>query len=67
VLHATRILLTVSVLALLSGSAAGAPRPLRAAPELTGGTRWLNVPDGRGLTLAALRNKVVLIEFWTGG
>ena len=33
------------------------------APEFTGLTKWLN-PD-KPLTLAALRGKVVLVDFWT--
>nr|WP_294864848.1 cytochrome c biogenesis protein DipZ [uncultured Pseudogulbenkiania sp.] len=32
------------------------------APSLTGATRWLNSPP---LSLAALRGKVVLVDFWT--
>ncbi len=32
------------------------------APEITGGTQWLNSPP---LTLQALRGKVVLVDFWT--
>ena len=35
------------------------------APELTGITGWLNTPGGAPLTLAGLRGKVVLIDFWT--
>ena len=35
------------------------------APELTGITGWLNTPGGAPLTLASLRGKVVLIDFWT--
>jgi cytochrome c biogenesis protein CcdA/thiol-disulfide isomerase/thioredoxin len=35
------------------------------APEFTGIQRWLNTPGGRPLTLAALRGKVVLVDFWT--
>ena len=33
------------------------------APELAGGTAWLNV--SRPLTLADLKGKVVLLDFWT--
>lgn len=35
------------------------------APELTGGRGWLNTD--RPLSLAALRGKVVLLDFWTYG
>ena len=35
------------------------------APELEGGRGWLNTE--RPLTLAALRGKVVLLDFWTYG
>ena len=49
--------------------AAAAPRvrattdPL--APEFRGLTNWLNTPDGHPITLASLRGKVVLVDFWT--
>ena len=35
------------------------------APELVGVDPWFNTPDGEPLTLAALRDRVVLLEFWT--
>ncbi|MFI5617999.1 cytochrome c biogenesis protein DipZ [Streptomyces sp. NPDC051567] len=35
------------------------------APPLAGIAKWLNTPDGRPVTLASLRGKVVLIDFWT--
>ena len=35
------------------------------APEFTGIKTWLNTPGGRPLTLAQLRGKVVLVDFWT--
>src|SRR3954452_2283439 len=35
------------------------------APELVGIKPWFNTPDGEPLLLAALRNRVVLLEFWT--
>jgi cytochrome c biogenesis protein CcdA/thiol-disulfide isomerase/thioredoxin len=35
------------------------------APELAGITSWLNTPGDKPLTLAGLRGKVVLIDFWT--
>jgi hypothetical protein len=36
-----------------------------AAPELTGGTEWVNVKEP--LTIAGLRGKVVMLHFWTYG
>jgi cytochrome c biogenesis protein CcdA/thiol-disulfide isomerase/thioredoxin len=35
------------------------------APEFTDTQRWFNTPAGRPLTLAALRGRVVLVDFWT--
>ncbi|HEY7430591.1 MAG TPA: cytochrome c biogenesis protein CcdA [Streptosporangiaceae bacterium] len=35
------------------------------APALAGVTTWLNTPGGKPLTLAGLRGKVVLVDFWT--
>ena len=35
-----------------------------AAPEFSGAGRWFNT-DGRPLTIAGLRGKVVLVDFWT--
>ncbi|MEV7416462.1 cytochrome c biogenesis protein DipZ [Streptomyces sp. NPDC089919] len=40
-------------------------RSCGAAPPLAGITKWLNTPGGAPLDLAALRGKVVLIDFWT--
>jgi thiol-disulfide isomerase/thioredoxin len=36
-----------------------------AAPELAGISEWLNTPAGSSLTLAGLRGRVVLLDFWT--
>jgi cytochrome c biogenesis protein CcdA/thiol-disulfide isomerase/thioredoxin len=36
-----------------------------AAPEFAGLKNWLNTPGDRPLTIAGLRGKVVLIDFWT--
>ena len=35
------------------------------APAFTGVTAWLNTPGDKPLSLAALRGKVVLVDFWT--
>ncbi len=35
------------------------------APDFTRTQRWFNTPGGRGLSLGALRGKVVLVDFWT--
>ena len=46
--------------------AAGSGFPLLGpGPELLGVHPWLNTPGGEPLTLAGLRGRVVLIEFWT--
>ena len=40
-------------------------RDLGPAPDFTGTQRWFNTPGGRPLTLASLRGRVVLVDFWT--
>jgi cytochrome c biogenesis protein CcdA/thiol-disulfide isomerase/thioredoxin len=35
------------------------------APEIRGTQRWFNTPGDRPLTLARLRGRVVLVDFWT--
>jgi cytochrome c biogenesis protein CcdA/thiol-disulfide isomerase/thioredoxin len=35
------------------------------APDFTDTQRWFNTQDGRPLTMAGLRGRVVLIDFWT--
>jgi cytochrome c biogenesis protein CcdA/thiol-disulfide isomerase/thioredoxin len=44
---------------------AGRLPSLGAAPEFTETQRWFNTPGGRPLSLASLRGKVVLVDFWT--
>jgi YVTN family beta-propeller protein len=51
---------------LMKGSVMSAQEKVRVrAPELTGGRGWLNTD--KPLTLAALKGKVVLLDFWTYG
>ncbi|HMS61743.1 MAG TPA: cytochrome c biogenesis protein DipZ [Solirubrobacteraceae bacterium] len=38
---------------------------LGTAPEFTGTQEWFNTAGGRPLTLAGLRGRVVLIDYWT--
>ncbi len=35
------------------------------APEFTDTEKWFNTPGGRPLTIAGLRGRVVLVDFWT--
>ncbi|MEO9176823.1 MAG: cytochrome c biogenesis protein CcdA, partial [Gaiellales bacterium] len=35
------------------------------APDFTGISDWINTPGGKPLTIAGLRGKVVLVDFWT--
>jgi hypothetical protein len=53
------LLLLLVALAALTAAA----RPGQPAPELTGGP-WVNSAP---LTMAALRGRVVFVEFWTYG
>jgi cytochrome c biogenesis protein CcdA/thiol-disulfide isomerase/thioredoxin len=42
-------------------SVARAPR----APEFRGIEQWLNTPGGKPISIAGLRGKVVIVDFWT--
>jgi hypothetical protein len=63
--RAARLWLALGLAALAGAGPASAqvPRAGTAAPEVAGGP-WINSPP---LTLAALRGRVVLVEFWTYG
>jgi cytochrome c biogenesis protein CcdA/thiol-disulfide isomerase/thioredoxin len=53
-------------LAALTGSALGAePSDSPRAPEIEGIEQWLNTPGGAPLSIASLRGRVVLVDFWT--
>ncbi len=54
----------VQRLAMEGGAASDLP-VIGRAPEFTGTQRWFDTPGGRPLTLAGLRGRVVLIDFWT--
>jgi cytochrome c biogenesis protein CcdA/thiol-disulfide isomerase/thioredoxin len=45
--------------------AAAKPHDYGPAPEFTGISTWLNTPGGEPLSVAKLRGKVVLVDFWT--
>ncbi len=47
-----------------AGAAEAAKPEARVAPEFSGITSWVNSP---ALTMASLRGKVVLVDFWTFG
>ena len=61
---AMRLLISAAMALLLVAPVAGAEVRLgRPAPEI-GGERWINTGP---LTMAGLRGRVVLVEFWTYG
>ena len=64
ILCAAVVLLAATPPALRPGDAAGRQvRVGQAAPEITGGP-WIN---SEPLSLASLRGRVVMVEFWTYG
>jgi DNA-binding beta-propeller fold protein YncE len=74
-LHNTRLISAMALLVLLTsfadtnvtkGQNMSAQEKVRVrAPEITGGRGWLNT--NKPLSLAALKGKVVLLDFWTYG
>jgi cytochrome c biogenesis protein CcdA/thiol-disulfide isomerase/thioredoxin len=49
-----------------SGNGPGSGLPvLGVAPDFVGNQQWFNTPGERPLTLAGLRGRVVLVDFWT--
>jgi cytochrome c biogenesis protein CcdA/thiol-disulfide isomerase/thioredoxin len=62
--HSTRFAESASSAAAAAGGHPSLPA-LGAAPAFTGTQRWFDTPGGRPLTLASLRGRVVLVDFWT--
>jgi thiol-disulfide isomerase/thioredoxin len=51
--------------ALAAGNAPDRLKDYGPAPDFAGISAWLNTPGSRPLSLASLRGKVVLVDFWT--
>jgi cytochrome c biogenesis protein CcdA/thiol-disulfide isomerase/thioredoxin len=49
----------------IAGVTTPALQNLGPAPEFTGTEDWFNTPGGKKLTLASMRGKVVIVDFWT--
>jgi thiol-disulfide isomerase/thioredoxin len=62
---ASTILLESSPAGNRVGTSAAQSQPRRRAPELSGGRGWLNTD--KPLSLAGLKGKIVLLDFWTYG
>jgi cytochrome c biogenesis protein CcdA/thiol-disulfide isomerase/thioredoxin len=56
---------THSKAALAAGNAPDTLKDYGAAPDFTKIAAWINTPGGKPLSLAKLRGKVVLVDFWT--
>jgi DNA-binding beta-propeller fold protein YncE len=65
VLLKTAFLLLVLILMAQGVSMSAQERPRVRAPEITGGRGWLNTD--KPLSIAALKGKIVLLDFWTYG
>ena len=61
----SEVLLIILILIAQGISMSAQERPKVRAPEITGGQGWLNTD--KPLSLAALKGKVVLLDFWTYG
>jgi thiol-disulfide isomerase/thioredoxin len=60
------VFLTIVLLLMAQGAFMSAQeRPRVRAPEITGGRGWLNTD--KPLSIAALKGKIVLLDFWTYG
>jgi cytochrome c biogenesis protein CcdA/thiol-disulfide isomerase/thioredoxin len=63
--HPTKFASVIPVSAALPGVQAPALLDGGPAPAFVGTQDWFNTPGGRSLTIAGLRGRVVLIDFWT--